>query len=109
MEDKGALNQLTKAAGELCESSRERGVDTRSALAGGLVGLLVSSRGGRSLIGKALKYGVVAGLGALAWQARQRDQESAYRMTSSRDSFATSDSARTTTDEPVKGVPGSEV
>ncbi|WP_227368624.1 DUF533 domain-containing protein [Halomonas sp. M20] len=109
MEDKGALNQLTKAAGELCDSSREHGVDTRSALAGGLVGLLVSSRGGRSLIGKTLKYGIVAGLGALAWQSRQRDQESTYRTTGSLNSYATSDSTRTATEEPIKGTPGSDV
>nr|WP_299242719.1 DUF533 domain-containing protein [uncultured Halomonas sp.] len=108
MEDKGALNQLTKAAGELCDASRERGVDTRSALAGGLVGLLVSSRGGRSLIGKALKYGVVAGLGALAWQTRQRDHIET-NPTPGSDAFTASDSTRTTTQEPMKGAPGSEI
>lgn len=85
MEDKGAWSHLTKAAEEMCDSSRGRGVDTRSALAGGLLGLLVSTRGGRSLIGKTLKYGVVAGLGALAWKSRRQDHEheNAYRTTGS--------------------------
>ncbi|SHF45878.1 Protein of unknown function [Modicisalibacter ilicicola DSM 19980] len=71
MEDRGAWDHLVKAAEELCESSQGRGIDTRSALAGGLLGLLISTRGGRSLLGKTLKYGTIAGLGALAWQARQ--------------------------------------
>ncbi|WP_053070701.1 DUF533 domain-containing protein [Halomonas sp. PR-M31] len=109
MEDKGAWNQLTKAAGELRDSSRDRAVDTRSALAGGLVGLLVSTRGGRSLIGKTLKYGIVAGLGALAWQSRQRDQEAAHRRIGSNDSLTTSDSTRSAVEDPIKRPPGSEI
>jgi uncharacterized membrane protein YebE (DUF533 family) len=67
-------NRLTRAAEELRASSRSRGMDTRSALAGGALGLLLSSRGGRSLLGKAIKYGTVAGLGALAWQRSQQER-----------------------------------
>lgn len=74
MADKDAWDHLIKAAEEICASSKTRGVDTRSALAGGALGLLLSSRNGRSLLGKVIKYGTVAGLGALAWQARQRDR-----------------------------------
>lgn len=80
MQDKNAMDQLMEAARELCSSSREHGVDTRSALAGGALGLLLSSKHGRGLFGKVLKYGVVAGLGALAWQAsREREHGPVYR------------------------------
>lgn len=50
------------------------------ALAGGALGLLLGSRGGRKLGGKALKMGSIAALGALAykaygqWQAQQAQQ-----------------------------------
>ncbi|MGC3871936.1 DUF533 domain-containing protein [Halomonas sp. GXIMD04776] len=102
MEDKGAWDHLRKAAEELCDSSQGRGVDTRSALAGGLLGLLVSTRGGRTLLGKTLKYGIVAGLGALAWQSRQRDQAGTGRI--ARDSFSTTDGVKGTSEDAVKGT-----
>ena len=44
------------------------------AAAGGALGLLLGSRRGRSYGGKALKYGSVAALGALAYHAWQRYQ-----------------------------------
>lgn len=103
MADKDAWDHLIKAAEELCTSSKTRGVDTRSALAGGALGLLLSSRNGRSLLGKVIKYGTVAGLGALAWQARQRDRrygDAARRETMDTEGgFATSeDASRVTPD-----------
>ncbi|SDL75817.1 Protein of unknown function [Modicisalibacter muralis] len=77
MEDKSAVDQLMEAARELCASSKDYGVDTRSALAGGALGMLLSSKHGRGLVGKVIKYGAVAGLGALAWQAsRERERKS---------------------------------
>ncbi|CAD5372408.1 putative Inner membrane protein YebE [Rubrivivax sp. A210] len=45
------------------------------AAAGGVLGLLLGSRSGRRLGGKALKYGSVAALGALAWKAYQDYQD----------------------------------
>lgn len=78
MDDRRALDQLLETARELCSSSKEHGVDTRSALAGGALGMLLSSRHGRTLVGKVIKYGAVAGLGALAYQAsRERERDSA--------------------------------
>ncbi|MFG6667108.1 tellurite resistance TerB family protein [Halomonas sp. HNIBRBA4712] len=52
-------------------ASRPRGFDTRSALGGGVMALLMGSGPGRKLTGKALKYGLVAGLGVYAWNAWQ--------------------------------------
>lgn len=76
MEGKNAVGQLMEAARDLCASSKGYGVDTRSALAGGALGMLLSTRHGRGLVGKVIKYGAVAGLGALAWQAsRERERE----------------------------------
>lgn len=44
------------------------------AAVGGVLGLLLGSRGGRRMGGKVLKYGSVAALGALAWKAYQDQQ-----------------------------------
>ena len=46
-------------------------IDLKSLLGGGALGLLLGSKGGRKLGGKALKYGALAGVGALAWKAYQ--------------------------------------
>ncbi|GHE20333.1 tellurite resistance TerB family protein [Halomonas urumqiensis] len=51
------------------------GVDVKSLLGGGALGLLVGSRRGRKLGGKALKYGALAGVGALAWKAWQNSRQ----------------------------------
>lgn len=48
------------------------------AAVGGVLGLLLGSRGGRRIGGKVLKYGSVAALGALAWKAYQ-DQQAQQR------------------------------
>lgn len=50
------------------------GLDLKSLLGGGALGLLVGSKRGRKLGGKALKYGAIAGVGALAWKAWQSRQ-----------------------------------
>ncbi|MBB3189273.1 tellurite resistance TerB family protein [Halomonas cerina] len=58
---------------------QESGVDMKSLLGGGALGMLVGSKRGRKLGGKALKYGAIAGVGMLAWKAWQnaRDGQSA--------------------------------
>lgn len=70
------LSQLMKQAGsgqrQKCGSS---GFDIKSLLGGGALGMLVGSKRGRSMGGKAIKYGALAGLGALAWKAWQAHQE----------------------------------
>jgi len=48
------------------------------AAVGGVLGLLLGSRSGRRMGGKALKYGSVAALGALAWKVYQ-DQQAQQR------------------------------
>lgn len=57
--------------------------DNKSLLAGGAAGgalaLLLGSKRGRSIGGKALKLGSVAALGALAWQAYNRWQQEQAR------------------------------
>lgn len=53
------------------------GVDIKSLLGGGALGLMVGSKRGRKMGGKALKYGALAGVGVLAWKAWQNYQGSA--------------------------------
>jgi uncharacterized membrane protein YebE (DUF533 family) len=48
--------------------------DPKSLLGGGAIGLLIGSKRGRRLGGKAIKYGAIAGVGLLAWQAWQNYQ-----------------------------------
>lgn len=55
------------------------GVDVKSLLGRGALGLLVGSRRGRRLGGKAIKYGALAGIGMLAWKAWQNHQAGAGR------------------------------
>jgi len=50
------------------------GIDVKSLLGGGALGMLVGSKRGRKLGGKALKYGALAGVGVLAWKAWQNYQ-----------------------------------
>lgn len=54
--------------------SQGSGVDIKSLLGGGALGLLVGSKRGRKMGGKALKYGAIAGVGALAWKAWQNSR-----------------------------------
>ncbi|MDR5868057.1 tellurite resistance TerB family protein [Halomonas koreensis] len=69
----GLLDGLaSRRAGKAPASSS--GVDVGSALGGGALGLLLGSKRGRKLGGKALKYGAIAGVGALAWKAWQRSR-----------------------------------
>lgn len=75
------LEQLLKSGASVIQQ-QARGTDWGSfgkgAATGGLLGLLVGSKGGRRVGGKALKYGSVAALGMLAykvyndWQAQQQ-------------------------------------
>jgi len=66
------LNQVLQGAANTQRS------DAGKYLTGGVVGMLLGSRGGRSMGGSALKYGSVAALGAMAWKAYQ-DYESKQR------------------------------
>ncbi|QSP96357.1 tellurite resistance TerB family protein [Marinobacter salinisoli] len=68
MQDLG--NQMRGGAGK-------SGVDLKSMLGGGLLGMLLGSGRGRKMGGKALKYGALAGIGALAWKAYQNHQAQA--------------------------------
>lgn len=61
----GSAGQTASGAG---------GMDMKSLLGGGAMGLLVGSKRGRKLGGKALKYGALATVGMLAWRAWQNMQ-----------------------------------
>src|SRR5690554_1870456 len=50
------------------------GLDMKSLLGGGALKLLVGSKRGRKLGGKALKYGAIAAVGTLAWKAWQNSR-----------------------------------
>ncbi|MWJ27142.1 DUF533 domain-containing protein [Halomonas sp. ZH2S] len=84
MDVKGILEGLSKQLGgnegqkgQSGKASSEGGFDMKSLLGGSAMGLLVGSRRGRKLGGKALKYGAIAGVGMLAWKAWQNSQASA--------------------------------
>ncbi|WP_290653520.1 tellurite resistance TerB family protein [Aquisalimonas sp.] len=63
-----------QASGRQGAASASGGFDMKSLLGGGALGLLVGSKRGRKLGGKALKYGAIAGVGVLAWKAWQNSQ-----------------------------------
>lgn len=65
------LRSGTSALGSVAPKS---GSDLGKYAAGGLVGLLIGSKRGRQVGGKALKYGSVAALGALAWKVYSEHQ-----------------------------------
>lgn len=75
----GLSRQLGGGSSGAGQSSRQgggsSGFDMKSLLGGGAMGLLVGSKRGRSMGGKALKYGAIAGVGMLAWKAWQSTQE----------------------------------
>lgn len=56
------------------QGSGSGGVDVKSLLGGGALGLMLGSKRGRKMGGKALKYGALAGVGVLAWKAYQNYQ-----------------------------------
>lgn len=68
----GLSKQLGGGSGQ--GSSSTGGFDVKSLLGGGAMGMLVGSKRGRSMGGKALKYGAIAGVGVLAWKAWQSSQ-----------------------------------
>ncbi|MCM5704542.1 tellurite resistance TerB family protein [Larsenimonas salina] len=73
------LSQLMKQATKHTASSsavKKSGFDVSSLVGSGALGMLVGSKRGRSMAGKGLKYGALAGLGALAWKAWQAHQSS---------------------------------
>lgn len=78
---KGMLDGLARqfggkapAGGRQGSDSGVGGLDMKSLLGGGALGMLVGSKRGRKLGGKALKYGAIAAVGALAWKAWQNAQ-----------------------------------
>ncbi|SDN68987.1 tellurite resistance TerB family protein [Vreelandella arcis] len=74
---KGMLEGLSKQFGGGSQGAKgggSGGVDMKSLLGGGAMGMLVGSKRGRKLGGKALKYGAIAGVGVLAWKAWQSSQ-----------------------------------
>ena len=69
------LNQrLGNLGNQLSGSQGSSGIDVKSLLGGGALGLMLGSKRGRKMGGKALKYGALAGVGVLAWKAYQNYQ-----------------------------------
>lgn len=74
---KGMLSELSQQLGGGSSGQgggSSSGFDVKSLLGGGAMGMLVGSKRGRSMGGKALKYGAIAGVGVLAWKAWQSSQ-----------------------------------
>ena len=68
MDVKGVIDGLSRHLGGNSsqgtrQSSGSSGFDVKSLLGGGALGMLVGSKRGRSMGGKALKYGAIAGVG----------------------------------------------
>ncbi|GAA3566687.1 tellurite resistance TerB family protein [Marinobacter xestospongiae] len=59
------------SGGRSSGGSGNSGIDMKSLLGGGALGMLLGSKRGRRMGGTALKYGALAGVGALAWKAYQ--------------------------------------
>lgn len=70
----GMVDSLSSQLGGGRKSGQGGGVDVKSLLGGGALGLLVGSKRGRKLGGKAIKYGAIAGVGMLAWKAWQNSR-----------------------------------
>lgn len=71
----GLSRQLGGSGSQAARSGGSSGgFDMKSLLGGGAMGMLIGSKRGRSMGGKALKYGAIAGVGVLAWKAWQRSQ-----------------------------------
>ncbi|MDR5899128.1 tellurite resistance TerB family protein [Halomonas vilamensis] len=72
-------------------SGSSSGFDMKSLLGGGAMGLLVGSKRGRKLGGKALKYGAIAGVGVLAWKAWQSSQQNSQQSSQQKNGPQTQD------------------
>ncbi|WP_108444692.1 tellurite resistance TerB family protein [Halomonas denitrificans] len=76
------VNRVTSSLGGSAGGGARRGggdssgggVDMKSLLGGGALGMLIGSKRGRKMGGKALKYGAIAGVGVLAWRAWQNSR-----------------------------------
>ena len=71
----GLARQLGGGSSGGSRGGSSSGLDVKSLLGGGAMGLLLGSKRGRSMGGKAMKYGAIASVGMLAWKAWQRSQE----------------------------------
>ncbi len=65
---------LQSASGGDAARRADLGKYATGAAVGGVLGLLLGTRRGRNLGGRALRYGSVAAIGALAWKAYQEHQ-----------------------------------
>ncbi|SFH65237.1 tellurite resistance TerB family protein [Modicisalibacter xianhensis] len=74
MNAKGMLEELMKQASHGASQAKHGGADIGRLLSSNVLGLLVGTKRGRKMSGKALKYGVIAGVGMLAWKAWQQRQ-----------------------------------
>ncbi|MFD2189564.1 tellurite resistance TerB family protein [Pistricoccus aurantiacus] len=70
----GLASQLGGNKSSDASKSGGSGFDVKSLLGGGTLGMLMGSKRGRSMGGKAIKYGAIAGVGMLAWKAWQNYQ-----------------------------------
>ena len=72
----GLINSVSSqlSGGSSSSSSGGGGMDMKSLLGGGALGMLMGSKRGRSMGGKAIKYGAIAGVGMLAWKAWQKSR-----------------------------------
>jgi len=95
MDAKTIMDQILKSGKDLAAKGKELAADKigvpgedgaekdammsglgKGAAAGGLIALLLGTRFGRRITGKALKYGTLAALGTVAYKAYQNYQES---------------------------------
>jgi len=68
------INQVVGNLGGQLSGGKGGGIDVKSLLGGSALGLMLGSKRGRKMGGKALKYGALAGVGVLAWKAYQNYQ-----------------------------------
>ncbi|MEC7816634.1 MAG: tellurite resistance TerB family protein [Pseudomonadota bacterium] len=72
----GDLGKLMNSVGGQLsgKSGSGSGIDVKSLLGGGALGMMLGSKRGRKMGGTALKYGALAGVGVLAYKAYQNYQ-----------------------------------
>jgi uncharacterized membrane protein YebE (DUF533 family) len=82
MSIQNVLEQLLRSGQQQFEQSKQSGDLAKygtGAAVGGALALLLGTRRGRGIGGKALKYGSIAAIGALAWKAYQEHQAQQQR------------------------------
>ncbi|MGY4877506.1 tellurite resistance TerB family protein [Vreelandella aquamarina] len=99
----GGSNQRSSSGNQGGSSS---GLDVKSLLGGGAMGLLLGSKRGRSMGGKAMKYGAIASVGMLAWKAWQSSQQKNAQQNNAQSQYSNATSSYAQEGQQVDALEG---